>query len=219
MLIRKPRLRQLKDLTWKEFVGSHLFSNVYTWPYCPAGTLKHPCAPVPDSRESTEVIIRIQNQEFNEAERFVESFSEKQKSVLGWIFAAAIGVIGNLVVNLAFSTPSTNIDASLLLLFMIVLVVLVTSYLMFLPRVSVLFRFIPNYKSFLNGYETHIPSGSCRKRTLRARARDTRAKYGHLRVWPSNPRPRTRPDFWERGDASSFPDNPLRVLINGSWTK
>lgn len=163
MIIRKPKLMQLKDMTWKEFIEAKIFSNVDTWPYRPRGTIKKPQHDEVDPSESTSKLVEMQNQEYNEAERFIENFSNKQKSVIGWIFAAFIGVVGNLIVNLAFSSPVSSGNMFLILFFIIVFALLVLTYLRFLPKVSMIFKFIPSYKSFPSGYERHIPQARCKK--------------------------------------------------------
>jgi len=163
MIIRKPKLIQLKDMTWEEFIEAKIFSNVDTWPYRPRGTIKKPQHEDVDPRESSSKLLEMQNQEYNELERFIENFSNKQKSVIGWIFAAFIGVVGNLIVNLAFSPPIFSGDISIILFFMIVFALLVLTYLSFLPKVSMIFKFIPSYKSFPSGYEKHIPQAQCKK--------------------------------------------------------
>ncbi len=87
MLVGKPKLVQLKDLTSKEFLDTKIFGNLDTWPYCPRGTLRKPRSDEIDPSESTSKLVEIQNQEYNDAKHFLATFSEKQKSVIGWILA------------------------------------------------------------------------------------------------------------------------------------
>jgi len=163
MSIRKPKLMQLKDMTWEEFIEAKIFSAVDTWPYRPRGTIKKPQHKDVDPRESSSKLIEMQNQEYNELEHFIENFSNKQKSVISWIFAALIGVVGNLIVNLVFSPPVFSGDMFLILFCIIVFALLVLTYVKFLPKVSMIFKFIPSYKSFSSGYEKYIPQAQCKK--------------------------------------------------------
>lgn len=161
MLVKKSRLKQMKDPTWQGFINAEIFS-INTWPYEPSGTLRQPQSATPDPNESTDKIVEIQNLEFIEANHFVETFSEKQKSAVGWILAASIGVVGNLIVNLAFSSPSLGGNTILFPIVTIVLISLVIAYLRFLPEVTFMFKFVPSYKSFPFGYEQYITQAPCK---------------------------------------------------------
>jgi hypothetical protein len=152
--------RQLKDLTWQEFVASDV-THINTWPYLPSGVLKQ--HEKYDLSKETEQIGKLYEKEFMEIDKFIELFSEKQKAVMGWIFAALIGVLGNLAVNLSFSAPTilNNLQLVFLALVLAALIVFIILYLRYLPKVSITFNFIPRYDSFPAGYEQYINQNSC----------------------------------------------------------
>jgi hypothetical protein len=149
-------VRSLQNITPKEFISFDI-NDLNTWPYLPLGLLKQPTP----AKSITEELVKTYNEEWNEAERFVECFSEKQKASLGWIFAASIGVLGNLVVNLAFAPPALAGNLYLMFLVLVIITSLTVAYLLFLPGVTLVFRFVPAYLDFPRGYEKHISKAPC----------------------------------------------------------
>jgi hypothetical protein len=152
--------RNLKDITWEEFAKSKI-SDIDTWPYLPSGLLKQKGAE--GFQPSTDELIRMTNEDWNESRRFTNDFSEKQKLVLGWIITASIGVLGNLAVNFAFGFPRVGYNIFWMELALFFVAILVVIYLLFLPRVSLNIRFFPSYESFPSGYETAIQNAPCHK--------------------------------------------------------
>jgi hypothetical protein len=150
--------KQLKDLTVQEFVSTEI-SAINTFPYRPSGLLtKHSRgAPTAD----TDKLMQNYLNDLKETDRFVERFSEKQKTSLGWVMAGLIGVLGNLAVNFGFSNPIIGVNLFWMVLALIVVALVIGFYLSFLPRVIMVFRFIPNYMDFPKGYEQYIPQASC----------------------------------------------------------
>lgn len=157
--IRRER-KSLRDITWQEFVDGKV-SDVYTWPYLPSGMLKK--TKKHDQRKSTDEIVKFQGDDWKEVEDFVREFSEKQKTVLSWILAALIAVMGNLAVNLAFAFPIFETNLYWVFLLVIIVIVMTIAYLKFLPKITAHFRFIPFYISFPKGYEQHITQAPCTK--------------------------------------------------------
>jgi len=152
-----PR-KSLKGITWQEFVASKV-TEIDTWPYLPSGILKK--HEEYDHTKTTDDILKFNEEDWKEAVRFAELFSEKQKTVLGWIFTASIAVLGNLAVNLAFAFPTLAGNLFWAVLVLIVVIALTVLYLRFLPKVFAVFRFIPKYVSFPKGYEQHITQAPC----------------------------------------------------------
>lgn len=105
--------------------------------------------------------MKFQGEDWKEVERLVEQFSEKQKTVLSWILAASIAVLGNLAVNLAFAVPIFAGNLFWMFLCLLIVVVLILLYLEFLPKVTAVLRFIPSYVSFPTGYEQYITKAPC----------------------------------------------------------
>ncbi|MEM0007619.1 MAG: hypothetical protein QXR89_05060 [Candidatus Bathyarchaeia archaeon] len=155
--------KPLKQLTWQEFVANDVL-QINTWPYLPSGILKQHDQKLDLSKE-TETIMEFYRRELADINRFVELFSEKQKAVMGWIFAAWVGVLGNLAVNLGFGVPIilNNLQLMLLALVLMLLSFLIAIYLRYLPKVSITFIFIPRYDDFPTGYEQYINQNSCTK--------------------------------------------------------
>lgn len=148
----------LKDLTWEDFVKSRA-TDINTWPYLQSGTLQR--HEEYDSSKLTDDILKFQEKEWEDVDRFAELFSEKQKSALGWIFAAFIAIIGNLAVNLGFATPVFKGNQLWMFLCLIVVAILTWVYLMYLPTPSLVFKFVHPYVGFPKGYERRVPPGSC----------------------------------------------------------
>lgn len=140
----------------KEFISVDI-NDLNTWPYLPVGLLKQPTP----TKNITVELVKMSDEEWNEAERFVERFSEEQKTSLSWIFAASIGVLGNLVVNLAFAPPVLTGNLYLMFLVLTIIIALTVAYLLFLPGVALVFRFVPEYLDFPKGCEKHISKAPC----------------------------------------------------------
>lgn len=157
--MRRARMK-LKDITWQDFVKISV-AEVNTWPYLPSGLLKKP--EERDSGKETDDIVKFQGEDWKEVERLVEQFSEKQKTVLGWILTASIAVLGNLAVNLAFAVPIFAGNLFWVFLCLLIIVILIFLYLEFLPKVTAVFRFIPSYTNFPTGYEQYITKAPCTK--------------------------------------------------------
>lgn len=151
-------LKHLKNLTVQEFVSTEI-SAINTFPYRPSGLLKKHSGG--DPAADTDKIMQNYFNDLKETDRFVERFSEKQKTSLGWVMAGLIGVLGNLAVNLGFTNPVISINLFWMVLILIVIALVIGFYLSFLPRVIVVFRFVPKYMDFPNGYEQYIPQASC----------------------------------------------------------
>lgn len=152
------RLKALSNST--DFINSEV-TGIFTWPYRPIGTLKK--HDERDSGKETEELLKVHDEDWRNLSMFLELFEGKQKAVLGWIIAALIGVLGNLAVNLGFTLPILAGNLFWMFLCIIIVALLVVFYLMFFPKVSIVFRFIPKYVSFPKGFEQHIPQGSCTK--------------------------------------------------------
>ena len=150
----------LKDITWQDFV-KHNIHEINTWPYLPSGLLKK--HEEYDLRKQTADDMEFQGEDWKEVKRLVEQFSEKQKTVLSWILAASIAVLGNLAVNLAFAVPIFADNLFWMLLCLLVVVLLIVLYLKFLPKVTAAFRFIPPYVNFPTGYEQYVTKAPCTK--------------------------------------------------------
>jgi hypothetical protein len=148
---------QLKDMTIQDFVAADI-QMIDCWPYEPTGLLIKHAGKEPD----TDQMLKALNNDWNEIETFVERFSEKQKTSLSWVVAALIGVIGNLAVNLGFTSPVVGDNLWWVFVTLLVVALLIGLYLVFLPKVSMTFRFIPQYIDFPAGYEKHVPQKSCR---------------------------------------------------------
>lgn len=146
--------KNLSEITSQELIDTPI-STVYTWPYLPSGLLKE--HEKYDTERETEQILNSHKQEFEDMYRFLELFSEKQKSALGWIFAAFVGVLGNLAINLGFASPLLSGNLWWMLLCLFIVAILTILYLKYLPTVSYVFRFIPSYVNFPEGYEEYIP--------------------------------------------------------------
>jgi hypothetical protein len=132
--------------------------EIDTWPYNPSGTLKQA---LQTQHMSTDEIIKVQEQEYNQLKEIVQQFSEKQKTSISWILAAAIGVLGNLAVTLGFGPLNSSGNLAAMLLVLSIILILVFAYFLFLPKVSTTFKFIGPYVSFPQGYEQYINQQNC----------------------------------------------------------
>jgi hypothetical protein len=149
-------LKSLKDLTVKDFISTDILT-VDAFPFMPSGLLKKHSGGDPTA--GTDRLMQDYNNDWREADRFVERFSQKQKNSLGWIMAGLIGGIGNLAVNLAFSYPVAGGNLWLMILVLIIVSSIIVFYLFFLPKVTITFRFLPKYLNFPAGYEQYVPKG------------------------------------------------------------
>lgn len=154
------KLKSLKSITWQDFVKSNVH-EINTWPYLPSGILKK--SEEYDLNKETNKLMKFQDEDYREVKRFVETFSEKQKTALSWILTAFIAVLGNLAVNLAFALPILADNMYWMFLILIIVVALTITYLKFLPKVSAIIGFIPSYVTFPEGYEKFITQAPCTK--------------------------------------------------------
>jgi hypothetical protein len=144
--------RRKSELSSKGLVQDDVF-EMDTWPYEPSGTLKKALT---GRSMPTEEIMKTQGQEYEQLNEFVHQFSEKQKTSISWVLAAAIGVLGNLAVTLGFGPWTNGGNIVLMSVVLFVILVLILAFFFFLPRVTILFRFIGPYVSFPQGYEERI---------------------------------------------------------------
>jgi hypothetical protein len=143
-------------VSWRDILKRDVEART-TWPFLPSGILsKHEAY---DLHKDTERDFQSYNEELNAISIFSKDFSDRQKTVLGWIFAALIGVIGNLAVSFAFETSMSGnlLWASICLGLVIALTV---GYIYYLPVVSMTLRFIASYEGFPDGYEKYISATS-----------------------------------------------------------
>lgn len=157
--IAHPKRSLLKDITWQDFVKRSVTQELFTWPYLPSGKLKK--HEEYDLKKETDDVMKFHDEDWREVGRFVERFSDKQKTVLSWIFAAFISVLGNLAVNLAFALPVFAENLSWMFLCLVIVVALTVTYLEFLPKVSAVLKFIPSYVGFPGGYEQNVKQAPC----------------------------------------------------------
>jgi hypothetical protein len=75
--------------------------------------------------------------------------------------AGLIGVIGNLAVNLAFSYPIIGGNLWWMILALLLVGLIIMSYLLFLPKIKMIFRFLPKYLDFPNDYEKYVDEKTC----------------------------------------------------------
>jgi flagellar basal body-associated protein FliL len=132
--------------------------EIDTWPYNPSGTLRQA---LQAKHMSTDEILKLQGEEYKQLNDFVQQFSEKQKTSIGWILAATVGVLGNLAVTLGFGPLTSNGNLAAMFLVLLIILILVFAYFLFLQKVSTIFRFIGPYVSFPSGYEQHIQQNKC----------------------------------------------------------
>jgi hypothetical protein len=85
-------------LTRDNILTQSVFSNVDTWPYLPAGTIGQQGA----SKQKTDAIWKEYQRGLSSISTIMDEFIGRQRAIVSWIFAAAIGVVGNLIVNLFF---------------------------------------------------------------------------------------------------------------------
>ena len=128
-------------------------SEVDTWPYSPSDTLKQV---LQTDCLSPDELLRLKDEEYRLIGECVSQFSEKQKTAIGWILAATIGVLGNLAVTLGFGPLSFSGNIAAMLAVLVVLSMLVFIYFLFLQKVSIELKFIGPNVSFPSGYEKYV---------------------------------------------------------------
>lgn len=97
-------------------------SEVDTWPY---NSIENLTEALQADCMSPDELLRLKKEEYELINDCVNQFSEKQKTAIGWILAATIGVLGNLAVSIGLSPPnlSGNLGAMLVVLALLSLLV------------------------------------------------------------------------------------------------
>jgi len=127
--------------------------KVDTWPYSPVESLRQG---LQADCMSPDELLRLKNEEYELINECVHQFSEKQKTAIGWILAATIGVLGNLAVSIGFSPLNLSGNVGAMLVVLAGLSLLVFVYFLFLQKVSVVLKFIGPNVSFPAGYEKYV---------------------------------------------------------------
>jgi hypothetical protein len=101
-------------------------------------------------------LLRLKDEEYRQIGECVNQFSEKQKTAIGWILAATIGVLGNLAVTLGFGPLNFSGNLAAMLIVLVTLTMLVFAYFLFLQKVSIVLKFIGPNVGFPSGYEKYV---------------------------------------------------------------
>jgi hypothetical protein len=141
-----------KKLSYDGLINEDII-EVDTWPYNPTETLKQV---LQTDCMSADELLRLKNEEYGQISECVNQFSEKQKTAIGWILAATIGVLGNLAVTIGFSPPNFSFNIGAMLVVLVVVSMLVFVYFLFLQKVSIVLKFIGPNVTFPSGYEKYV---------------------------------------------------------------
>jgi hypothetical protein len=132
------------------------YDHQMSWPFRPSGTLIKP------SREPSGVnkITDKGQMEFEYYNQFVNNFIQSRLNHITWILAAVIGVLGNLVVSFAFSTPNVTPLNNIVTIFGVLLIIFIIIGLLYIEPMKFMFSFLPDYLSFPKGYAKYVDINS-----------------------------------------------------------
>jgi hypothetical protein len=148
MIVRPDR----NELSYSGLIYDDVW-EVDTWPYNPSETLKQA---LQTDCMSPDELLRLKDEEYRQVGECANQFYEKQKTAIGWILAATIGVLGNLAVTLGFGPFSLGGNLAAMLVVLVILLSLVFVYFFFLQKVSIILKFIGPNVNFPLGYEKYF---------------------------------------------------------------
>jgi hypothetical protein len=132
-----------KPLTKENLLNEPIFANVDTWPYLPKGIIGQGI-----NSKDNEAIIKKYSDNFARLTGIAEDFINRQRTVLSWLLAVIIGVLGNLAVNLLFGAAFIYSVFSIILLGVTIVAMgalVITIFKVFPTNCSLTVDFVPQY--------------------------------------------------------------------------
>jgi hypothetical protein len=131
-----------KPLSKENILNNEVFAKIDTWPYLPKGLIGQGAKPI------TEDVFKEYRNDLSAINKTVEEFVSRQRTIIPWLLAVTIGVLGNLAVNLLFDSPLLRLSELSVGFFIVTLIVI------FIMAVAVFFYY-PTNCSFIVTFFPH----------------------------------------------------------------